>query len=69
MIAHVFEREGAELALGNSRHAEVEPGAIVLALHVRGCVARKPEVEAILQVAALRLGQISAAKFTAEDNV
>ena len=69
LIAHVLECEGASLALGHSSDAEVEPGSIVLALHVWRCIAREPDVETVPDVASLGPGQVATAELTAEDDL
>ena len=62
LIAHVFESKSAKLALWDSGDTEIKPGAVIFTLCVWGCVARKPEIEAVLDIATLCFGQVSTAK-------
>ena len=53
LVAEILESKGNELALRHPSDAEVEPCSVVLALHVRRCVAGHPDVETIFEVASL----------------
>lgn len=70
LIAEVLEGKGEELALGHSRYTEVEPGPIVLIIgaHVRRCITRYPDVEAVAVPASLCLGHIAGAELAAKDD-
>ena len=69
LVAQVFESKGDELTLWNSSHAEIKPGAIVLAFHVRRGITCDPDIKIIFQVASLGSGQITATELAAEHNV
>jgi hypothetical protein len=66
LIIQVFERESELFSLRHARHAEVKPSFVIVALHVRGRVARNPQVERVLLEAALRSTHIPAAELAAE---
>ena len=70
LIAEVLEGKGEELALRHSRYTEVEPGPIVLIIgsHMRRCITRYPDVEAVAVPASLCLGHIARAELAAEDD-
>ena len=68
LIAEVLESEGEEFALRDACHAEVEPGTVVFALHVRRGVTCHPNIEVVLLIATLRPGQVSTTKLAAEYN-
>ena len=69
LIIKVFERESELFALWHARHAEVKPSLVVVALHVRGRVARNPQVESVLLEAALRSTHVPAAELAAEHDL
>ena len=62
LITHVFESKGAKLPLWNSGNTEIKPGAVIFTLCVWRCVARKPKIEAVFDIATLCFGQVSTAK-------
>ena len=69
LVAEIFESKGNELTLGHSCHAEIKPGAIVLAFHVRRGITCDPDIKIIFEVATLSPGQITAAELAAKHNV
>ena len=65
----VFESEGDLLTLGNASYREVEPGFVVVALHVGRRVLLDPQVNLILAAwAATGPRQIARAEVTAHYN-
>ena len=68
LIAQVLKCKGNQFTLRHSCHAEVEPCAIVLAIHVGAGIACDPNVKVVLLIAALGLRHVSTAELAAEDD-
>ena len=69
MIAEILEVEGEHLTLWHSCHAKIEPGPVVLAIHVRCRITGHPNVKEALLVSSRGLGHVTAAKLAAEHDL
>ena len=69
LIAQILESKSQIFALGHSCDTEVEPGAIILSLHVRCCITGDPNVEVPSLVAPLGLGHVATTELAAKHDL